>query len=64
MNRDTRIDNGNSTFPGDPSPEEQGRRDWAEFDRKYRRCVEHNRARYFCGCAFRDAGPLADEETP
>ena len=29
----------------------------AEFDRKYRRCVEHNLARYYCGCAARDLSP-------
>jgi hypothetical protein len=26
----------------------------ADWDRKHRRCEEHNRARYWCGCYYKD----------
>jgi hypothetical protein len=29
----------------------------AEWDRKGRRCEQHNRARYWCGCAYKDGKP-------
>jgi hypothetical protein len=45
------------TAPVPPEQARDGRRKAAErrFDAMYRRCHEHNRARYWCGCYYADA---------
>jgi hypothetical protein len=42
--------------PALPVPHDEGR---AVFDAKYRRCEEHNRARYWCGCYYREIAERA-----